>query len=54
MTEVIADNPDTVFVIDYAGMLNYHDAALPNVNMKISAFMIFDGACRASSHSCSK
>ncbi|MDR5781569.1 amidohydrolase family protein [Caballeronia sp. LZ065] len=56
LSEVIAEQPDTVFIIDHAGLVNYHDAhlleiwrkgirrlaALPNVNMKLSAFMIFD------------
>lgn len=54
--DLIRRHPDTLFIIDHAGLVNYHDsaqyeiwhkgilaiAALPNTRMKISAFMLYD------------
>ena len=56
LADAIEENPGTDFVIDHAGLVDYrnaslleiwrdgirHLAKLPNVSMKISAFMIFD------------
>src|SRR3989338_4850547 len=56
VAELAANSPDTPFIVDHAGLVNYGDPALvevwrkgvrllaaqPNVRMKMSAFMMFD------------